>query len=191
MKNAIVTGATRGIGLATAEMLLKEGYFVTVTYAYDEPSVEPCKARLSAVSDSFEIVWADQTNKQEMRDFAAKMREKGHIDCLVCNAGMTLRTGLSEIVEEDWERVMQMNVTFCCWLSLASPSNVTTRPSEQVLWLLLFRSFMMKKLNPKSMAKMPYILPESSHAITSPTVWSHASVCTIGSFVKISKCSTE
>ena len=39
MKNAIVTGATRGIGLATAEMLLKEGYFVTVTYAYDEPSV--------------------------------------------------------------------------------------------------------------------------------------------------------
>ncbi len=110
MKNAIVTGATRGIGLATAEMLLKEGYFVTVTYAYDEPSVEPCKARLSAVSDSFEILWADQTNKQEMRDFALKMKEKGHIDCIVCNAGMTLRKGLREIQEEDWERVMQMNV---------------------------------------------------------------------------------
>ena len=33
MKNAIVNGATRGIGLATAEMLLKEGYHVTITYA--------------------------------------------------------------------------------------------------------------------------------------------------------------
>lgn len=110
MKNAIVTGATRGIGLATAEMLLKEGYHVTVTYAYDEASVEPCKARLSAIGDAFEIVWADQTNKQEMKDFANKMREKGHIDCIVCNAGMTLRTGLTEIEEEDWERVMQMNV---------------------------------------------------------------------------------
>lgn len=110
MKNAIVTGATRGIGLATAEMLLKEGYHVTVTYAYDEPSVEPCKARLSAISDEFEIVWADQTNKQEMRDFASKMREKGHVDCLVCNAGMTLRTNLNDIEEEDWEQVMQMNV---------------------------------------------------------------------------------
>ena len=110
MKNAIVTGATRGIGLATAEMLLKEGYFVTVTYAYDEESVEPCKARLGAVSDSFEILWVDQTSKQEMHDFAVKMREKGHIDCIVCNAGMTLRKGLTEIVEEDWERVMQMNV---------------------------------------------------------------------------------
>jgi len=110
MKNAIVTGATRGIGLATAEMLLKEGYHVTVTYAYDDASVEPCKLRLSAVSDAFEILWADQTNKQEMHDFALKMREKGHVDCLVCNAGMTLRNSLQEIVEEDWEKVMQMNV---------------------------------------------------------------------------------
>lgn len=110
MKNAIVTGATRGIGLATAEMLLKEGYHVTITYAYDEDSIDPCKKRLSAVNDEFDIIWVDQANKMEMRDFALKMREKGHIDCLVCNAGMTLRSGLQEIKEEDWERVMQMNV---------------------------------------------------------------------------------
>ena len=110
MKNAIVTGATRGIGLATAEMLLKEGYHVTVTYAYDEDSVQPCKERLSAISDAFEILWVDQTSKKEMHDFAMKMREKGHIDCIVCNAGMTLRKGLQEIDEEGWERVMQMNV---------------------------------------------------------------------------------
>ena len=110
MKNAIVTGATRGIGLATAEMLLQEGYHVTVTYAYDEDSVQPCRERLSAVSDAFEILWVDQTSKQEMHDFAMKMREKGHIDCIVCNAGMTLRKGLQEIDEEGWERVMQMNV---------------------------------------------------------------------------------
>ena len=110
MKNAIVTGATRGIGLATAEMLLQEGYHVTVTYAYDEDSVQPCKERLSAVSDAFEIFWVDQTNKKEMHDFAMKMREKEHIDCIVCNAGMTLRKGLQEIEEDDWERVMQMNV---------------------------------------------------------------------------------
>ena len=110
MKNAIVTGATRGIGLATAEMLLQEGYHVTVTYAYDEDSVEPCRERLSAMSDAFEILWVDQTSKQEMHDFAMKMREKGHIDCIVCNAGMTLRKGLQEIDEEGWERVMQMNV---------------------------------------------------------------------------------
>lgn len=110
MKNAIVTGATRGIGLATAEMLLREGYHVTVTYAYDEDSVQPCRERLSAISNDFEILWVDQTSKKEMLDFAMKMREKGHIDCIICNAGMTLRKGLQEIDEEGWERVMQMNV---------------------------------------------------------------------------------
>ena len=110
MKNAIVTGATRGIGLATAEMLLMEGYHVTVTYAYDEDSVQPCRERLSAVSDAFEILWVDQTSKQEMHDFAMRMREKGHIDCIVCNAGMTLRKDLKDIEEDAWERVMQMNV---------------------------------------------------------------------------------
>ena len=50
---------------------------------------------------------------------------------------------------------------------------------------------MMKKLSPKSMAKMPYILPESSQASTSATVWSLASGWTIGSWVKMLKCSTE
>lgn len=110
MKNAIVTGATRGIGLATAEMLLQEGYHVTVTYAYDEDSVLPCKERLRRINDSFEVLWVDQTSKQEMHDFALRMREKGHIDCIVCNAGMTLRKDLKEIDEEGWERVMQMNV---------------------------------------------------------------------------------
>ena len=110
MKNAIVTGATRGIGLATAEMLLQEGYHVTVTYANNEASAQSCKERLSAVSDAFEILRVDQTSKQEMHDFAMKMREKGHIDCIVCNAGMTSRKGLQEIDEEEWERVMQMNV---------------------------------------------------------------------------------
>lgn len=110
MKNAIVTGATRGIGLATAEMLLQEGYHVTITYAYDEDSVSPCKERLRSISDAFEVLWVDQTSKQEMHDFALKMREKGHIDCIVCNAGMTLRKDLKEIDEEGWERVMQMNV---------------------------------------------------------------------------------
>ena len=110
MKNAIVTGATRGIGLATAEMLLQEGYHVTVTYANNEASAQSCKERLSTVSDAFEILRVDQTSKQEMHDFAMKMREKGHIDCIVCNAGMTSRKGLQEIDEEEWERVMQMNV---------------------------------------------------------------------------------
>ena len=66
MKNAIVTGGTRGIGLAIASMLLEEGYFVTVTYAHDDESADRCRQKFSAFPDRFEIVKADNADKMQM-----------------------------------------------------------------------------------------------------------------------------
>ena len=110
MKNAVVTGATKGIGLAIAKMLLKEGYFVTLTYAHDEEAAKACMLELSEISANFEIVKVDQADKESMRTFASNLKNKSSIDCLICNAGTTLRKSLQEISDEDWEQVMQVNV---------------------------------------------------------------------------------
>lgn len=110
MRNAIVTGGTRGIGLAVAKMLLHEGYFVTVTFGHDRQAVDACQAEMQTVSEHFEIVQADQSDKSSMAAFVQKMRQKGHIDCLVLNAGTTYRAGLQGTTDEEWERVMQVNV---------------------------------------------------------------------------------
>lgn len=110
MKNAIVTGGTKGIGLAIAKMLLREGYAVTVTYAHDSAAVNSCKAELLQIGERFEIVHADQSDKQSMEVFVQSMRQKEHIDCLVLNAGTTHREGLQGTTDADWERVMQVNV---------------------------------------------------------------------------------
>lgn len=116
MKNAIVTGATKGIGLAVAQMLLKEGYHVVVTYAHDELSAEECSRVLSAISSEFEIVKADQSDKEAMREFALKMQRFDTIDCIVCNAGTTLRCELEDITDEEWERIMQVNLNSSLYL---------------------------------------------------------------------------
>ena len=116
MKNAIVTGATKGIGLAVARKLLEEGYFVVVTYAHDELSAEACREELRCISPNFEVVRADQSDKLAMREFASKMLQKGHIDCIVCNAGTTLRCELKGITDEDWERTMQVNLNSSLYL---------------------------------------------------------------------------
>lgn len=110
MKKAIITGGTKGIGLATARMLLQEGYFVTATYAHDEASALAASREMSHISDRYEIVCADQSDKASMRAFAERMRAKSAVDCLVCNAGATLRIPLAEITDDEWERVMQINV---------------------------------------------------------------------------------
>ena len=116
MKNAIVTGATKGIGLAIAKMLLSEGYHVVVTYAHDEATATKCREELSTLSPNFEIVKADQADKDSMRAFAEEMLKKGHIDCIVCNAGTTLRCSLTEITDEEWERTMQVNLNSSLYL---------------------------------------------------------------------------
>ncbi len=111
MKNAIVTGGTRGIGLAIAKMLISEDYHVVVTYSHDETAAENCRKELTAMNGSFEIIKADNSDRPRMREFAEKMRLKGHIDCLVCNAGITLRKPFCEISDEEWDRVMEVNLT--------------------------------------------------------------------------------
>ncbi len=111
MKNAIVTGGTKGIGLAIAKMLLGEGYFVTLTYSRDEAAAHACRKELERLSAHYEIVKADQGDKQEMAAFSQYiLTTKERIDCLVCNAGTTLRKSLVDTMEEDWEKVMQVNV---------------------------------------------------------------------------------
>lgn len=110
MKRALVTGGTKGIGLGVAKMLLREQYHVTVTYASDASAVDKCKAELSELSDHFDIVKADQSSKEDMKNLVAHLREQESIDCIVCNAGTTLRKSLTDIEDSDWERVMAVNV---------------------------------------------------------------------------------
>ncbi len=110
MKNAIVTGGTKGIGLAIAEMLLHEHYFVTITYGSDVTSADNCRKHLSAFSSDFEVVQVDQSDKQAVHAFAANMTSKGHIDCIVLNAGTTFRGSLQDTSDDTWEHVMQVNV---------------------------------------------------------------------------------
>ncbi len=111
MKTAIVTGGTKGIGKGIVEMLLREGYMVITTYAHDEQSADRCREEWRSLSANFEIVKCDQSDSNAIKRFSENVKTGyQHIDCLVCNAGTTLRKGLTEMSNDEWERVMQVNV---------------------------------------------------------------------------------
>ena len=102
MKNAIVTGGTSGIGLGVARMLLSKGYRVFATYVGPD---------FTENIESFIPIKIDQTNRAEVYQFVAKVKEKcDTIDCIVCNAGMSIRKSFTETTDEDWDKQMEVAV---------------------------------------------------------------------------------
>ncbi len=109
-KTAIVTGAASGIGLAAARRLAKDGANVAIWDINEEAAQaaaaelvkEGCKAIASKV---------DVSKRAEI-DAAVKLaREKfGPISILVNNAGISAFTPFMQITEEQWDRIMQVNL---------------------------------------------------------------------------------
>lgn len=102
MKNAIVTGGTSGIGLGVAKMLISKGYYVYATYIGPD---------FTEKMDNFEAIKIDQTSRKEVYDFMEYIKGKRPtIDCIVCNAGMSIRKSFTETTDMDWDRQMEVAV---------------------------------------------------------------------------------
>ena len=110
MKYAIVTGGSSGIGKGVATMLLKKGYHVFITYVFD-PNIEEAKKELKAISDEVEFFETDQTNRDDTYRFISQVKERtNHVECIICNAGITRRSSFTETKDEDWDAMMEVAV---------------------------------------------------------------------------------
>ena len=109
MRFAIVTGGTKGIGLSITKVLLREGYFVHLTYASDEISVQHAQQKLTTISELFQTHKVNQTSSEAIHTFTQTLSNVP-IDCIVCNAGTTIRKETKDLTDEDWNNVMQVNV---------------------------------------------------------------------------------
>jgi len=102
MKYAIVTGGTSGIGLGVAQMLTNKGYYVYATYIGPD---------YTEAIDNFEALKVDQSNRDEVYRFISYIKQKiDHLDCIVCNAGVTIRKSFTEMRDEDWDKMMEVSV---------------------------------------------------------------------------------
>jgi 3-oxoacyl-[acyl-carrier protein] reductase len=106
-KIAIVTGASRGIGRATAVELAKTGYYVVINYNASEAAAAETLAQVQAAGQVGEIRKFDVANAEEVKEALAKIvEEHKRIDVLVNNAGVT-RDGLFMLMgEEEWHSVI-------------------------------------------------------------------------------------
>lgn len=109
-KVAVITGATSGIGLATAEKFITEGAVVIVCGQTQE-SADEVAQNLVAKGGKAEGHLVDVTNKSQieaMRD--AVLAKHGRIDILVNNAGIVMDAQLVKMTEEQFDKVVDINL---------------------------------------------------------------------------------
>lgn len=107
---ALVTGSSRGIGAATAEALARDGWPVRVNYREDEAGAREVLARIEAEGGRAEAVQGDVAAAEDLERLLEPGGE-GPVLVLVNNAGLRL-DGLSpQLGDEEWQRVIDVNLT--------------------------------------------------------------------------------
>lgn len=116
-KVAIVTGASRGIGRAVALALAAAGAHIVVNYARSSAAADEVTAQIIANGGSAIALQADVSQGDQVEALIKATMEKwGRVDVLINNAGITRDTLLLRMKPEDWQAVIDLNLTgvFLC-----------------------------------------------------------------------------
>ncbi|MBD1910180.1 MULTISPECIES: 3-oxoacyl-[acyl-carrier-protein] reductase [unclassified Leptolyngbya] len=114
---ALVTGASRGIGRAIALALATEGAKVVVNYASSATAADELVAEIAGMGGEAIALKADVSKADQVDALVAAVMEKwGRVDILVNNAGITRDTLLLRMKPDDWQAVIDLNLTgvFLC-----------------------------------------------------------------------------
>ena len=111
LETVIVTGASKGIGKATAELFASRGYNVLINYHQSESAALDLLNRLKRGGLSVAVCKADVTQKNEV-DFMVNecINQFGRVDLLINNAGISQSVLFTDISESGWDRMMAVNL---------------------------------------------------------------------------------
>jgi 3-oxoacyl-[acyl-carrier protein] reductase len=116
-KRVLVTGGTRGLGRAIALAFARQGAWVAVNYVSDQESASQVKSEIERLNGEALVLKTDVSQSNEVdRLIGDILRQWEYIDILVNNAGIIRDKMLMFLGEEDWDRVIAVNLkgTYLC-----------------------------------------------------------------------------
>ncbi|MEA4960115.1 3-oxoacyl-[acyl-carrier-protein] reductase [Lutispora sp.] len=110
-KNAIITGASRGIGKTIALSFAKAGANVVINYSGNEKAAREAANEAMSFGVRAEAIKADVSNLEEVENLVKKvLNDFDSIDILVNNAGITKDSLLLRMSEDDFDKVLSINL---------------------------------------------------------------------------------
>lgn len=132
-RRALITGSTQGIGLALAYGLARSGAIVVLN-GRDEARVKAAAEKM--IADGFKAEYAafDVTNQASVVDGVAHIeKENGPIDILINNAGIQRRAPLEDFPSENWDVIVQTNLTSVFYVSQAVAKYMIPRGKGKIV----------------------------------------------------------
>ena len=108
---ALVTGASRGIGQASAVALARAGADIAVHYRKHEQGARETMAQVMALGRRAAIVQADVSDDGQVRAMVDRVQsDLGPVEILVNNAGWARQQAMDDVTEADWDAVLAVNL---------------------------------------------------------------------------------
>jgi 3-oxoacyl-[acyl-carrier protein] reductase len=131
---ALVTGASRGIGAATARALAADGWSVGVNYSRDRNGAEAVAGSIEQGGGAALALGADVADGAAADEMLGRLADElGPVLVLVNNAGLTADNLSMRLSDEDWDRVLEVNLTAAFRLTRAALGPMMRRRFGRVI----------------------------------------------------------
>jgi acetoacetyl-CoA reductase len=133
---AFVTGGTRGIGAAISRSLAAQGAAVSAGYSGNDEAAASFREGFERdfPGQGFSVHKGDISSPDDCRRTVAEVIEQqGRLDILVNNAGITADRGVLKMTDEDWSRVIDVNLSGAFYLSQAALRHMLERGSGRII----------------------------------------------------------
>ena len=131
---ALVTGGTRGIGAAICRSLANQGAAVAAGYSRDVEKAERFKHELEEMGTTASIHQGNVASSEDcQRTVRDVIEQHGRLDILVNNAGITADRSVLKMADDDWYKVLAVNLSGAFFMSKAALEHMLDRGSGRIV----------------------------------------------------------
>ena len=145
-KTALVTGGSKGLGKAMARGLVEMGADIVISSRHEEELRPALDEILKDTNRKGRFIVADMAKRADVRKLAqTAVEQMGKIDILVNNAGTNTPQAIDQIKDEDWDRVMEINLNSIMVLTRALVPQMKARRWGRIIHISSVMGFVSKE----------------------------------------------